>query len=116
MPKVVSSNEAKQHWGSLLGYVSEQGGEVIVESHGKPKAVVMSIAAFEEVQALREQKRRADILDRLRALEERQAALNQDLSEEDAMALAVRFSREMMGEMIDRLVAEGAISFERDRR
>ena len=116
MPKVISSNEAKQQWGSVIRYVSEQGDEVIVESHGKPKAVVMSIAAFAEVEALREQKRRADILDRLGALEVRQAALNQDLSEEDAMALAVRFSSEMMNEMIDRLVAEGEISFDRDRR
>jgi len=112
MPKVVSSNEAKQRWGSLLAYVSEQGDEVVVESDGKPAAVLMPIAAYEEVKALREAKRRAEILDRLRPLEERQAVLNQDLSEEDAMALAVRFSREM----IDDLAAEGKISFERDRR
>lgn len=29
MPKAVSSNEAKQRWGSLLGYVNEHGDELI---------------------------------------------------------------------------------------
>lgn len=116
MPKVVSSNEVMQQWGALLGYVSEQGDEVIVESHGEPQAVVMSIGAYEEVKVLRERQRRADLVARLDALGERQAKLNQDLSEEEAMALAVRASREMMTEMIDRLVAEGKISFERDRQ
>ena len=111
MPKVVSSNEAKQRWGAILGYVSEKGDEVIVESHGKPKAVVLSIAAYEEVQALREQKRRAEALDRLRALQERQAERNTDLSEEDAMALADRFAHEM----IDDLAAAGKLVFERDQ-
>ena len=58
MTKAVSANEAKNRLGYLLGYVSDQGDEVIVESRGKPKAVIMSIAAYEEVQALREQERR----------------------------------------------------------
>ena len=43
-----------------MGYVGEQGDEVIVDSHGKPKAVLMSIVAGEEVQALRERQRQAD--------------------------------------------------------
>jgi prevent-host-death family protein len=112
MPKTVSANEAKNRLGSYLAYVSEQDDEVIVERHGKPKAVIMSINAYEDVQTLREEKRRADILGRLRELEARQRERNKDLTEEQANELAVRFSREM----IDDLVAEGKISFERDLR
>ncbi len=112
MPRAISSNEAKQRWGSLLSYVSEQGDEVIVESHGKPKAVVVSIAAYEELQTLREQKRRADALARLRDLHDRLATRNQDTTEEEAIAFADRLSHEL----IDDMAAREEITFERDRR
>ena len=112
MPKAVSANEAKNRLGSYLAYVSDEDDEVIVESHGKPKAVIMSISAYEDAQVLREKQRRADLLERLRALREEVQSRNQDLTEEQADELAVRFSREM----IDDLAAEGKISFERDRR
>lgn len=112
MPKAISANEAKNRLGSYLAYVSEQDDEIIVESHGRPKAVIMSIAAFEEVQELREKQRRADLLDRFRTLREEVQSRNQELTEEQANELSVSFSREM----IDDLVAEGNMSFERDMR
>lgn len=116
MTKTVSANDAKNRLGSLLGYVSEQNDEVIVERHGKPRAVIMSIAAYEEVQAMREEKMRAEALERLERLHERIAAHNAlhnaDLSEEEAQDLSVQISREL----IDDLVARGEISFERDLR
>jgi prevent-host-death family protein len=110
MSKAVSANEAKNRLGSLLRYVSTEDDEVIVESHGKPKAVIMSIAAYEELRELREQKRRADALSELRALRNEVRARNLSLSEQDAEALADRVSREI----VDDLSAEKAISFERD--
>lgn len=112
MPKAVSANEAKNRLGSLLGYVSDQGDEVIVESHGKPKAVIMSIPAYEEVQALREQKRRTEALDELRALRAEVRARNQSLTEDDATALADRVSHEL----VDDLAADSVVAFERDPR
>ena len=110
MTKAVSANEAKNRLGSLLGYVSDQDDEVIVESHGKPKAVIMSIAAYEEVQALREQKRRADALQELRELRTEVREQNQELTEDEANAIADRASHELIGD----LAHGGAISFERD--
>ncbi len=113
MPTTISSNDAKQRWGTLLGDVSERGEEVIVESHGKPKAVVVSVAAYEEVQALREKQRRAEAMERLRRLEERIAASNVGLTEteEEAIEFAVKLGRE-----INRAVAaRGASSVEPDR-
>jgi prevent-host-death family protein len=112
MPKAISANEAKNRLGSYLAYVSEQDDEIIVESHGRPKAVIMSIAAFEEVQMLREKQRRADLLERVRAFEASVGPRNQDLTEEQINDLAVRFSREL----IDDLAAEGKLVFERDLR
>lgn len=110
MPKTISANEAKNRLGTWLGYVSEQNDEVIVESYGKPKAVIMSISEFKEVEELRDQKRRADALRDLRALREQVSERNRDLTEQQIEELANRFSREM----IDDMAAEGKIVFERD--
>lgn len=112
MIKTVSANDAKNRLGSLLGYVGEEGGEVVLESRGKPKAVIMSISAYEEVQALHEQKRRANALAELRALRAEVRQQNQDLTEEEASEIANRFSREIIDDIADR----GVITFERDLR
>ena len=113
MRKTISSNDAKQRWGALLGDVSERGDEIIVQSHGKPKAVVLSISAYEELQAMREQRRRAEALERLRRLNERIAKSNlgSTETEEEAIEFAVKLGRE-----INRAVAaRRADSVEHDR-
>lgn len=112
MSKAVSANEAKNRIGSLLLYVSTKGQEVIIESDGKAKAVLMSFEAYQEVQELREQKRRADALNELRALRDEVRARNQALSEQDAQKLADRVAREIVDDLVDDDVA----SFERDAR
>jgi hypothetical protein len=90
---------------------------VIIERRGKPTAVIVSIAAYDELQTFREDKqKRADALERLRRLDERLAAHNRvhnsDLSEEEAIELSVRIERER----IDRMAERGEITFERDLR
>lgn len=112
MPRAVSANEAKNRLGSLLRSVSMEGEEVIVESHGKPKAVLISFDAYEEVLALREEKRRSDALAELRALRDEVRARNASMGEDEAGALADRVSREMA----DDLAASKAVTFERDAR
>ncbi len=112
MPKTISANEAKNRLGSVLGYVSDNDDEVIVESYGKPKAVVMSISAYEEVQAMREQRRRAQAFNELRALRAEVQAQNRGLTQKEADEIANRFSREMFDDM----AARGDIVFERDLR
>lgn len=112
MPKAVSANEAKQKLGFLLGWVTENHDEVIVESHGKPKAVIMAYAEYETFQHVKEQARRREVLQRLRTVKARVSARNRDLTEEQAMGLADRFTRDV----IDELAAEGKLSFERDAR
>ncbi|MDQ3514873.1 MAG: hypothetical protein M3462_14680 [Chloroflexota bacterium] len=94
----------------MIDQINEQGDEVIIEDSEKRNVVVISMAAYEETQMLRERARQAELLERLRALEERIGDRNADLSEEQVMELANRFSREM----IDDLAAEGKLVFERD--
>ncbi len=111
MVMTVSANDAKNRFGSLLAHVNEPGGEVIVERHGHPRAVLISYGAYEEVQALRQEKRRAEAREILRQLQAQAEELNQDLSEEEAIAIAEEISTAALQSMVDR----GEISFERDR-
>lgn len=110
MPKTISANEAKNRLGAWIGYVNDQDDEVIVERHGKPRAVIMSIEAFEEVQELRQKQRREEAVKRLRAIREEVSARNRDLTEQQAEEIANQMSRDM----IDHMAATGKLVFERD--
>ena len=107
MPKTVSASEAKTNFGSLVNWAVDQGDDVIVESHGKPKAVIIPFEAYRSMLKLREEARRLDVLARLEALGERIRARNQDLSIEEAGSLAERAAQEIVDEMI----AEGKIAY-----
>lgn len=108
MAKSVSTREARDKLSAIIGWVREHRDEVIVESRGEPSAVIMSYARYEEVQALREQKRRQDALQQLREVRKRVGARNRDLTEEQADELADRASRDAM----EGLVKKGRIQFE----
>ena len=97
----MSSNEVKQHWGSVMSTVKVPDDAVVVESHGKPQAAVISFTRFEKLRELEEKERRAWALDRLREIEARYGGRNDDLTEDEVEALAVRAGRE-----INRAVAE----------
>ena len=77
-----------------------------------PNAVTNQAQPQADQDGATDQERRTQALERLRRLEERIAARNQDLTEEQAEAIA----EEIVSEIIDDLVARGEISFERDRR
>ncbi len=111
MAKAVSTTEAKNKLTALIAWVRDNQDEVIVESHGEPRAVIMSFEAYEKLQVVREQQRRRDALDTLRQLKAEVRARNQDIeTEEQALAIADRLVREV----VDDMVAEGKITFERD--
>lgn len=112
MSKTISANEAKNRLGTWIALVNDDDTEVIIERHGKPKAVIMSFESFEAVKTLREKQRRAEAVRDLRALREEVSSRNRDLTEEQIEEIANRFSHDV----IDDLVADGKISFERDLR
>jgi prevent-host-death family protein len=108
MPRTVSATEAKNKLGSLIGWVADTRDEVIVESHGQPTAVLISVSAYEEMQALRAEARRARLLQRMRALRKESLARNPDLSPEAGDALAELAARDL----VDDLIEEGKVRFE----
>src|SRR5689334_14041114 len=106
-PKTVSASEAKNRFGTLLGWVLTNKNEVIVKSHGEPKVVMMSFTEYEKLKELQEEQRRRDALARLEQVRERVRARNQDVSEQEAEELADRFVRDV----VDDMVKEGKITF-----
>ena len=93
--KTMSSNEAKQKWGSVMSAVESPDDAVIVESHGKPKVAVISFERFEKLRELEEGERRARALHLLREIEARYGGRNDDLSEDEITEIAVRAGREI---------------------
>lgn len=109
MPKTVSATEAKNRLGSLIDWVLRNKDEVVVESRGEPKVVVMSFGEYKRIRDEKEQLRRREALESLRRLRKRVQERNRDLSPEEADAIADRFAREIVQDM----AREGKIRFEK---
>jgi prevent-host-death family protein len=108
MPKTVSTREAKDRLSALIGWAREHADEVIVESRGRPAAVLMPFAEYEKVQALREKQRREAALETLRRLQAEVSAQNRDLTEEQIEELADRATRDA----IQALIEKGKLRFQ----
>ena len=108
MPKTVSANEATSDLGSVVEWVLENGDEVIVESSGEPAVVIMPYNHYEKVKDAVVKERHRQALERLRKLRDEVRARNTDLTDDEADALADRFSREVVEDM----VREGKIRFQ----
>lgn len=100
--RTISSNEAKQRWGSVVASVINDGDEVVVESHGKPTVAVISYHEFIEYQEHREHQRKAAELRRFRDLEAKASDTSQRLSEEEIEELSVYIGREINQKVAER--------------
>ena len=107
MPKMVSATEAKNRLASIVTWVQDTQDEVIVENHGEPTAVIMAYSEYEKIKDLKEQARRQEIWERMEALRREVSTRNQDLTEEQAEALAEEISQDA----INSLVKKGKIKF-----
>jgi prevent-host-death family protein len=111
MPKTVTASEAKNRLGAVLSWVQANQDEVIIENRGEPAVVIMSYTEYERVKQLKEEQRRKDALQRLRALREEVRSRNQDIAtDEQAMQVAEQFSRDL----VDDLAKKGKVSFEQE--
>ena len=110
MTRTISATEAKAKLSALINWAVNNRDEVVVESRGVPKAVILSYDAYEQFNELREEARRRELLAQLEELATRVQARNQDLTPKAAEELADRFTREVIAEM----VAEGKLNYQRN--
>ena len=107
MTRVISATEAKKRLGQVVTWAAEEGEEVVIQAHGKPKAVIVSYETYQEFRRLREEARRREALQQLEALAQKVRERNRDLSPKEAETLADRFVREVIEEMAH----EGKVTF-----
>jgi prevent-host-death family protein len=108
MPKRISASQAKTQFGSMVDWAVESQDDIIVESRGRPRAVIMSFEAYEKLAALRSEARRREALAQVERLRERVRARNADMDGATASDLGDRLAREVIGEM----VAEGKVKYD----
>ena len=82
--------------------------EVVIESRGEPKVVMLSYGEYQEFLALKEQARRKEALRQLEELAARMQTRNADMSAEEVEQLADEITRET----IQRMEMEGKITFQ----
>ena len=102
MAKQISATDVKVRFGRIVDWVNREDEEVIIQSRGQPKAVLISYRAYEDFLRLREAARRAQALRRLEALSATVRDRNRDLSDEEIETLADQIVREAIEEMIRR--------------
>ena len=108
-PKTVSASEAQNKFGTVVTWVLDNRREVVIESRGEPKVVIMPFDEYEETQRLKAQERRREAFERLRALRKRVRARNQDITTEEQ---ALQLGDDVVREAMNNLVAKRAVSFE----
>jgi prevent-host-death family protein len=109
MIKTVSATEAKAKLSDLMKSAVKSGDSVIIQSRGYPQVVIVPYTEYEELQRLKERARRAEAIMRLQEIARDTQMRNEDMTPDDAEALAEEISREA----IENLVRKGVVRFER---
>jgi prevent-host-death family protein len=108
MPRTVSATEAKNKLGGIMAWARKNRDDVIIESRGQPNAVIVSIEEYGRILTWRERAKREEALARLERLRQRIGDRNQDLSDQEAGAIADEVSREAVAGLIQK----GKISYQ----
>lgn len=108
MPKTVSVSEAKNQLSAVIDWAVDNGDEVIVESRGEPKIVMLPYRDYQEFLTFKELARRQEALRQLEDLAEQIWSQTADLGVEEAEQLAEEVSQETM----QRMIKEGKVRFQ----
>lgn len=99
MAKTVTATEAKNRLGALMTEVRKTDEPVIVELRGRPEIAIITAEQLKDFEALKRKRRGEEALAELWAIQASAGDRNRDLSEEQAMELAVKAVREVRREM-----------------
>jgi prevent-host-death family protein len=103
MPKVVTATEAKNRLGSLMSEVLASNEPIIIELRGRPKIAIVTTERLREIEELERKERHRLALENLERIRQEITERHEregipELSEEEAMDLAVEAVREIRAE------------------
>lgn len=84
MEKTIAAFEARRQFGKMIREVETHGDSYVVERHGEPVAAVVPLRIYD-----RWKRERDDFLDILHKAQEHSARYDPDMTEEEAMDLAL---------------------------
>lgn len=106
--RTVSTKEAKNQLSKLIAWTQKKRREIVIQKRGQPSAVLMPFGEYSLFLKQREKAKRKALWREWQQLAQQVSARNQDLTPEQADALADRFVRDV----IDDMVKEGKIVYE----
>lgn len=110
LPEVVTATEVKNRFGAVLKSTINKQREVIISNHGQAEAVILPFSEWKKFddyrKELKEKAERQKALDEFMALRAQVRANNQDLTEQQAEALAVRFSKDLIAAVVEKRVKQ----------
>lgn len=102
--KTVSATEAKNRLGALISEVAGGCGAVMIEHHGRPHVVVVSVEEWAEISEMKEKAVRQEAWDEIKRLAAEARERNANLSEDEADAIVDELVDEAKRRVADRLV------------
>ncbi len=85
MEKSIGTTELRQKLTDVLHQVQEQGASYLLETFGRPQAVIINLDMYRQYKNFNE--KREAFFDWLEDTAEKNAARNADLSEDDVLAI-----------------------------
>ncbi len=107
MPKTVTATEAKTNFDAMLEWTVTEKDQIVVQSHGQPKAAIINYADYTQYITLKEKNRREQAWQEMESLRKEVSARNTDLSEEEIYALADFIT----GDTINSMIAEDKLQY-----
>jgi prevent-host-death family protein len=86
--KTVSATDAKNRLGALLADLSNGADAIVIEHHGRPRAVVVTAEEWTALREARDELRRREAWDEIWRIAADFRACNPDLAEEEADKIA----------------------------
>lgn len=94
----IGTTDLRQKLTDVLESVREQGATYVIETFGRPQAVIVSMEQYERIQQY--EKRREDFFDWLDEAAKTNAEHNADLTEEEVLALIEQARTEVYEEQM----------------
>ena len=106
--KTISVSDGRKQFSSVINWAEQNQDDVIVQSRGQSKVVIIPFVDYALLQEARERTRKREAIEELRAIAQRIRVANPDITANEAD----RIGKDVTREAIENLVKKGEVIFE----